>query len=104
MSRFLTEHQIENIISIKTEKWCSVEYIRELLMSDLQFGRKKFILIAKLSFWIGQTKTGLLDELKYYGDERNMLPLFFCRENEWNIWREEYAKKIRKTPLLISEI
>ncbi|MBX9809169.1 hypothetical protein K2X92_02145, partial [Candidatus Gracilibacteria bacterium] len=104
MSHFLREHQIDNIISIKTEKWCSVEYLRELLSSNTRFERKKLILITKLSFWLLHTKTGLLDELKYYGDERIMLVLFFCRENEWNIWRESYNKKIQQTPLLISEI
>lgn len=34
------------------------------------------ILIGKLLFWLQDTKTGILSELKYYGDERTMIDEF----------------------------
>lgn len=31
-----------------------------------------------------------------------MLDLFRMRDEEWNIWREQYEKKIKNIPVLIS--
>jgi DNA polymerase III epsilon subunit family exonuclease len=45
MSQMLSKHNIENIVAIPVNKWCSVEYMRELLLSTEYYPRKKVILI-----------------------------------------------------------
>ena len=39
--------------------------------------------------------------MKYYGDERNMLDIYRCRDAESPIWRSEYESKIQAIPVLI---
>lgn len=104
MSGSLQKNSIENMIAIPVNKWCSVEYMRDLLLSPEGFSRKKMILILKLAFWMTETKTGLIDELKFYGDERNMIEIFRSNEQDSTIWREEYEQKIKDIPVLISDI
>lgn len=103
MSQLLSKHSIENIIAIPANKWCSVTYIRELLIDPEYLPRKKMILILKIAFWMTETRTGLIDELKFYGEERNMIEIFRSNEQDTSIWREEYEKKIKETPVLISD-
>ena len=103
MSRVLSEKGVENIIAIPTNHWCSIDYIHELLMSSEIFSRKKMILILKIAFWVSDTKTGLIDELKFYGDERNMIEILRSNEQDTSIWRDEYEQKIKEVPLLISD-
>jgi hypothetical protein len=89
------------MIAITPDKWCSVEYIRELMLSDRVLGRKEMILTLKIACWMTETTTGLLDEMKFYGDERNMLDIYRCREDESHIWREAYESRIEQIPVLI---
>ncbi|NRH20514.1 hypothetical protein HOO68_00510 [Candidatus Gracilibacteria bacterium] len=104
MSEFLTSNNIENMVTIPYNKWCSMSYVQDLLLGNEIFGRKKLILILKISFWMTETKTGLLDELKFYGEERNMLDIFRTEKDEIHIWRKQYEKKIKNTPILISDV
>jgi hypothetical protein len=101
MSGFLMENGIENIVTITTEKWCSVEYMRELIQSDRRLSRKEMILTLKIMYWMTETQTGLLDEMKFYGDERKMIDLYRCREDEYPIWRTTYDSQISTIPVLI---
>jgi DNA polymerase III epsilon subunit family exonuclease len=101
MSGLLMENSIENMIAITPDKWCSIENMRELMMGDRILGRKELILTLKIAYWLTETNTGLLDEMKYYGDERNMLDIYRCRETECPIWRSLYESKIKTIPVLI---
>lgn len=103
MSQLMSNNDIENIIAVPVNKWCSVEYMRDLLLGSESFSRKKLILIMKIAFWMTDTKTGLIDELKFYGDERNMVEIFRSNEQESSIWRKQYEQKIKKAPVLISD-
>lgn len=103
MSQLLTGNSIENMVSIPANKWCSVEYIRELLVGESLLQRKQMILLLKITFWLTETSTGLLDEMKFYGEERNMLDIYRCRADESHIWRAEYESKIQKIPVLICD-
>lgn len=104
MSQFLASNSVENMITIPHTKWCSISYIQELLSGNEIFWRKKLILILKITFWITETKTGLLDELKFYGEERNMLDIFRTEKDETHIWRKKYNEKLNTIPLLISDV
>jgi DNA polymerase III epsilon subunit-like protein len=101
MSGLLNKNNIENIIAITPDKWCSVAYMRELILSDRSLGRKEMILTLKMAYWLIGTTTGLLDEMKFYGDERNMIDIYKCRSDESNIWRSAYESNIQTIPVLI---
>ncbi len=58
-----------------TEYFCSIDMLSHWL-GMAKWNRKESILIVKLMSWIRETETGLLDELKYYGDERSLIELF----------------------------
>jgi DNA polymerase III epsilon subunit family exonuclease len=103
MSGFLKEHGIENMMTISPEKWCSVEYIRELIQDDRCLNRKEMILTLKIMYWMTETTTGLLDEMKFYGDERKMIDIYRCRADEYPIWRTTYESRIYSTPILIAD-
>ncbi len=103
ISEFLDQSSIENMVSIHSSKWCSVEYIRELLISESVLQRKQMVLLLKIAYWLTETTTGLLDEMKFYGEERNILDIYRCRSDESHIWRMEYESKIQKIPVLICD-
>ena len=103
MSGFLKEHGIENMMTISPEKWCSVEYIRELIQGDQRLSRKEMILTLKIMYWMTETTTGLLDEMKFYGDERKMIDIYRCRADEYPIWRTTYESRIYSIPVLIAD-
>jgi hypothetical protein len=75
--------------------------MREILLSERVLGRKELILTLKIACWMTETTTGLLDEMKFYGDERNMLDIYRSRSDESHIWREQYEAKIQTIPVLI---
>lgn len=67
----------------EADKFISFETIEGFLEKSF-WNRKETILLAKLDFWLRYTKTGLLDELKFYGDERIWLELFRATQDEEN--------------------
>lgn len=77
--------------------------MREILLSERVLGRKELILTLKIAYWLTETTTGLLDEMKFYGDERNMLDIYRSRSDESHIWREMYESKIEHIPVLICD-
>lgn len=104
LSKYLTANSIQNMVTIPHTKWCSVLYMREILMSNESYSRKKLILILKIAFWMTKTETGLIDELKFYGDERTMIDnIPFSRERIFSL-EESIWTKIENMPILISDI
>jgi hypothetical protein len=89
------------MIAVTPNKWCSVTYMRELMLSERRLGRKELILTLKIAYWLTETSTGLLDEMKFYGEERNMLDIYRCRSDESNTWRMQYESKTKNIPVLI---
>jgi hypothetical protein len=57
MSGFLSDNDIESMIAITPDKWCSVAYMRELMTSDRVLGRKEMILTLKIACWMTETTT-----------------------------------------------
>ena len=78
-----------------------MSYVEELLSATGQLKRKELILTLKIMCWMTETTTGLLDEMKFYGDERNMIDTYRCRADEYPIWRKTYESKIESIPVLI---
>lgn len=76
------------------------EIINEALNSQ-NLDRKYRIFLIKMMFWLYNTKTWLLSELKYYGEEYNFLENFRLEENEKNFFWENYQKSIEDCKVII---
>jgi DNA polymerase III epsilon subunit family exonuclease len=66
--------------------------------------RKEVILIVKICSALIESETGLIDELKYYGDEREMIELFRSEGSEENIFFEKYNTSLHTKDILISDL
>ena len=66
--------------------------------------RKETIFLLKLLSWSLKTETGLLDELKFYGEEREYLYLFRMAKNEENIYTEKRDRAIGESSIIICDI
>lgn len=104
ISDWLKKHNIENIIKIDSSKRCSVKNMIEILQSKEIYDRKMLILILKISFWMIKTETGILDELKFYGAERDMIDEFRSSGNDYSLWQEHYDSLIKNTTVVISTV
>lgn len=90
------------IIYREAEKFISPEIITAFL-EKLTWTRKETILMVKFLFWIETTETGLLDELKYYGDERLWLPIFRATPDESNAYIQKARAQEKTADILISD-
>lgn len=46
------------------------------------WARKESILLSKILFWLSDTNTGRIDELKFYGNEREEIGFFRAKKGE----------------------
>lgn len=66
--------------------------------------RKESIFMLKLISWMLETKTGLLDELKYYGDERTLMELFRSGSDEQNYFFDLQRAASGQSDILIADL
>lgn len=100
MMELLTELGISAHVHEHASEYISEEELRTIL-SRTDWERKEWILVTKLLFWREDTTTGLLRELKLYGEERTLidyyraLPLEDNRyiEAQSTSWKVENLKK-----------
>ena len=85
------------------KNFCSLEMLSYWLARD-SWKRKESIFILKLASWILETKTWLLDELKYYGDERTLMELFRSPTNEKNYFFDRQKEASWKADILIADL
>ena len=84
------------------ENFCSVEMIAYWLSLET-LGRKESIFLLKLTTWIWETLTGLLDELKYYGNERSFIELFRLDNEEENHFYEKHRSDLLSAEIVFSD-
>jgi DNA polymerase III epsilon subunit family exonuclease len=84
------------------ENFCSVEMIAYWLSLET-LGRKESIFLLKLTTWIWETLTGLIDELKYYGDERSFIEVFRSDNEEKNYFYEKYKNDLLSAEIVFSD-
>ena len=60
--------------------------------------------MVKLISWVSQTRKGLIDELKYYGDERALIDLFRAESSEANIFFDRQRVSLEDTTILIADL
>ena len=63
--------------------------------------RKYFIFLMKMLFWLVDTKTGRVNELKYYGNEFEWLENFRLQANESNDFLESHEKNLEKSQIIL---
>ena len=73
-------------------------------LDQASWKRKESIFIVKVTSWILSSKTGLLEELKYYGDERTLMELFRTTVDEVNPFFSIYQDSLSGGEILISDI
>lgn len=69
-----------------------------------EWNRKEMIFLLKLITWVRKTETGLLDELKYYGDERQLMELFRSSEGEKNVFFQKYKKITAQANIVFADV
>ena len=74
------------------------------LLRKPSWKRKEAILIVKIATWMRTTQTGLLDEMKYYGDERMMIDLLRARDEEENPFFMRHRSNLEKNTILIADL
>ena len=82
--------KLENILQMSNIDATFVYDISEFLSLDAlresyekaSWNRKESILLTKILFWLSTTKTGLIDELKFYGSEREEIGFFQAKKGE----------------------
>jgi DNA polymerase III epsilon subunit family exonuclease len=85
-SHFFSEEMLDYWLSMKTWK------------------RKEVILIVKICTTLIESGTGLIDELKYYGDERVMIDFFRSEDGEANRFFDLYEASLRTNDVLIADL
>jgi hypothetical protein len=61
-------------------------------------------MMGKILFWLESTKTGLLEELKFYGKEYDFLSWFRLQDGETHAFYEEYINKKMESQCVLSDI
>ena len=61
-------------------------------------------MMGKLLFWLEDTTTGLLEELKFYGKEYELLPWFRMQTGESNPFYNAYQKRLKTCRCILSDV
>lgn len=82
--------------------YISLNSIRTFFEKPL-WKRKETILMIKLLTWLEKTETGLIDELKFYGEERTMIELFRSDWQEWWYFHEKWYKNTDTKDVVLAD-
>lgn len=88
---------------IETSRFCSLEELWDAIGKD-EWERKESIFIGKLLWWLQDTETGFLEELNFYGEEREYIRYFRAEDEEYSHFRERYENKLRETNCIVNEL
>lgn len=112
-SRGIAEHvhaiasslpEVCSIIDIPCSAWVSPKAVFEASTAHTPLDRKYLIFLLRLNFWLLKTKTGLLSELKWYGNEREYASLLVTQPDEFHVFRREYQKQYQSANIIIKNI
>lgn len=87
---------------IETKRYCSLNTLESFIQKSL-LQRKELIFCIKMLFWLQNTKTGLLDELKYYGEEREWIEFFRLDESEYSHFQKKQKENALTADILIGD-
>jgi DNA polymerase III epsilon subunit family exonuclease len=86
------------------EKFCSLKEVANMVKNEQKWSRKMNIFLGKILFWLHTTKTGLLDELKFYGVEREFLPFFRTTKDENHIFRSHHDSLCTQSEVILYDL
>ena len=92
--------QYSTAFLLTPDKFCSLDILGEYI-TRISFTRKELIFALKMLFWIHSTETSLLDELKYYGEERVLIDFFRSERDEYSPFREKFEASSTHADALI---
>lgn len=93
----------KSCIYYSNSHYISLASLREWLMRKT-WQRKETVFLLKILTWQSDTKTGLLEELKYYGEEREFLRFFRMWISESNFYTEKRSKMITESDIVVTDI
>lgn len=96
----LENMQYSTAFLLTPDKFCSLDILGEYI-TRISFTRKELIFALKMLFWIHSTETSLLDELKYYGEERVLIDFFRSERDEYSLFREKFEASSTHADALI---
>lgn len=91
-----------SILMQNPSEYISIEALWTHLEKD-NWSRKETILILKLLFWIEDTKTGIISELKLYGEERREIEFFRLSWDEDNLFYTQLLTEAATTDVIIHD-
>ena len=100
--KILEIHGYKPELIIEAHRYCSMEMLQAYIRKS-ELSRKEIIFYIKMLFWIEKTASGLLEELKYYGDERHYLELLRSEEDEYSPFRHAHESRLEDTSVLIGD-
>ncbi len=103
LKQLLEEEGLAPTVFASHARYLSRIVLREQLEKK-SWKRKETIFLLKLLSWSLRTETGLLDELKFYGEEREYLYLFRMAKNEENIYTEKRDRAMGEGSIIICDI
>ncbi len=84
-------------------EFCSLVELRNRI-DQSSWERKEAILIVKLLCWLEETETGLLSELKLYGEEREEISYFRMQIGEENRYHKTLQEQLTEVDCVIYDL
>lgn len=101
-SHGLEENHIVSALIPQKRNYLSLDALEALRKKDGK-SRKEFIFLGKLLVWLSGTQTGYLEELKYYGEEREWKEYFRLDNQKTNPFWEKALEKLKGIDVLLSD-
>jgi hypothetical protein len=103
MQGILRELGLSSALWRSESEFCSLVELRERII-QASWERKEAILIVKLLCWLEETETGLLSELKLYGEERDEIRFFRMQVGEENRYHHALQRELVQVDCVISDL
>lgn len=97
----LQENNLNALQKNEFYQYISSEDIYEKFQNPQILDRKYQIFLTKMLFWLATTKTGIVTELKYYGEEFDWLENFRLSADETNIHLENHEKNLENHDIIV---
>lgn len=91
-------------ILMESSRFCSLEEVSAMIVSEKNWERKVCIFMGKLLFWLEDTKTGIIDELKFYSEERELIRWFRKGDDEFSSFQSDYNDKLKWASHIVADM
>jgi DNA polymerase III epsilon subunit-like protein len=103
MQELLSELGFSSSLWRSESEFCSIVELRDRI-TQTSWERKESILIVKLLCWLTESETGLLSELKLYGEERTEITYFRMQSGEENPYYNSLQKELTERDCVIYDM